>query len=84
MAGVDDLLLHPESEGEGAGTTAKHGVGAIVGLLEHRIVPLLHTQTREAQRRSAGSSFGSRQPTMCWLGREMAGVSMIFENFFTI
>jgi hypothetical protein len=34
MAGGDDLLSHPDSEGEGARTAAKHGVGAVVGLLE--------------------------------------------------
>jgi hypothetical protein len=38
----------------------------------------------EGLRRSAGSSSGSRQPALCLLGREKAGVFMIFENFFII
>jgi hypothetical protein len=36
MAGGDDLVLRPDSEGEGAWTVAKHDVQAIVGPLERR------------------------------------------------
>jgi hypothetical protein len=34
------------------------------------------------RRSSAGSSYVSRRPALFLLGREKAGVSMIFETFF--
>jgi hypothetical protein len=43
-----------------------------------------HIYTREAHRRSAGSSSGSCWPELCLLGRENAGVSTILENLLTI
>ncbi len=56
----------------------KHGLGAIEGLLEQQNGAIAVHLDEGAQRRLAGHFSGNRWPAMYLLGREIAGVSMIF------
>ncbi len=62
----------------------KHGLGAIEGLLEQQNGAIAVHLDEGARRRLAGHFSGNRRLAMYLLGREIAGESMIFENFFTI
>ncbi len=79
MASGDDLLLVPYPDGEVARSAVQHLVGAIIWPMQGGMTPPWQTQTREACRRSAGSSSSSCWPELCLLGRENARVSLILE-----
>jgi hypothetical protein len=69
-------------EGEGVGSLAKDGVGAVVEGVERGTMLLRQTQMRWALR-SVGSSLGSRRHKLRQ-GKENAGASKDFIHFFEI
>ncbi len=59
------------------------GVGAIIEQVERGNNAAALDPERRAQRRSAGSSLGSRRLKLC-LGKEKAGASKDIRKFFEI
>jgi hypothetical protein len=71
-AGGDDLLSRPDSEGEGARTTGKHDVGAIVGPLEQQDgAATAHPD--EGGVGEVSRQLVRQQVAFFFLGREIAG-----------
>jgi hypothetical protein len=80
VADGNDLVPVPDLDGEGAGSAAQNGLGAIVERLKgwDDAAPM-----RGAERSSTGSSMGSLALELC-LGKETAGTCKVLEKFLII
>jgi hypothetical protein len=80
VADGNNLVPGPDSDGEGLGSVAQNGVGAIVERLQRWNDAAMTDADKGGRSNLAGSSLGSWALELC-LGKEKAGAFEVFEKF---
>ncbi len=84
MAGGDHLLPVPDLDGEGVQSAAQQWVGAFIGPLQERDNSTTTHPDAGGTHEVRWELVGQLLAKLCLLGRENAGVSLIFENLLTV